>query len=142
MASPEKVKHLGVVTEVSDELVRVRIDSRAACGSCRARSACSLGEGGEKIIDVQNTEKGFSRGEEVEVVLNEKLGFRALFFGYLLPFLIVVTALIILTATTGNEALGGLGSLLFLIPYYTALYFFRDRLKKTFFFTINKQVNI
>lgn len=142
MASPEKVKHLGVVSEVTEGLVRVRIDSQAACGYCKARSSCSLSEGGEKIIDVHNPGKGFSRGEEVEVLLNEKLGFRALFFGYLLPFMIVVTALVIITTVTGNEAAGGIGSLLFLLPYYATLYFFRDRLKKTFFFTINKQVNI
>lgn len=141
MASPEKVKHLGVVSEATEELVRVKIDSQAACGSCKARSACSLGEGGEKIIDVHNPEKVFSKGEEVEVMLNEKLGFRALFFGYLLPFMIVVTTLVILTTVTGDEAVGGLGSLLFLVPYYATLYFFRDSLKKTFFFTINKPVN-
>ncbi len=141
MSSQASIKHKGTVREVSGSQVRVKIDPKTACGSCQAKSSCSLAEMEEKIIDVKETKEKFSVGEEVEVTLSQTLGFKALFYGYILPFIVVVTVLITLIAVTGNEALSGITALLFLVPYYATLHFFRDKLKKEFSFTINKPVN-
>ena len=63
---------------------------------------------------------------------------KALFYGYLLPFVLMLTSLILFYETTGNEAVAGLVALSILIPYYIVLYFFRNTLKRAFKFELEK----
>jgi len=72
------------------------------------------------------------------VLFKESKGFVALFYGYLLPFLLVLGSLIISNTITKNELINGLISLGILIPYYTTLYFFRHLLKKVFKFEVEE----
>lgn len=71
-------------------------------------------------------------------MFRESEGVKALFYGYLLPFILVLFALILSFETTGNEALAGLSALGILIPYYIILYFFRHSLKRAFNFELEK----
>lgn len=80
----------------------------------------------------------YSPGQEVTVIFQESKGFTALFYGYVLPFIIVLLTLIISISTTNNELLSGLISLGILLPYYTTLYFFRHLLKKVFKFEVEE----
>lgn len=143
MSAAQNVCHPGVVQSVEPHLIRVNILSRSACGSCHAKSSCSLGESQDKTIDVYRPENSgsFTIGEQVEVVMQESMGLKALFVGYITPFLFVLFTLILLTSITGNEKLAGLISLSTLIPYYVSLYFFRHSLKKTFSFSVRKIEN-
>ena len=93
----------------------------------------------EKEIEINNISKCYSPGEEVTVLFQESQGFKALFYGYMLPFLIVLSTLITTFSLTNNEATAGLLSLLVLAPYYTTLYFFRHQLKKVFKFEIEER---
>lgn len=143
MSAASTVGHLGVVKIIEHNLIRVSILSKSACGSCHAKGACSLGESEEKMIDVFHNDSttSFSIGEHVEVVMHESMGLKALFLGYLLPFLAVLSTLIVLISVTGDEKLSGLVSLATLIPYYISLYFFGNSLKKTFSFSVKKIEN-
>ena len=91
-----------------------------------------------KIIDIYESGKDYKTGEVVNVIMRQSLGYKAMLLAYGLPFLLVLAALIILTSLHVNELIAGLGSLSLLIPYYLAIYFFRDNLQKTFTFTIKK----
>jgi positive regulator of sigma E activity len=90
----------------------------------------------EKEIEIPCTGINYSTGQEVTVVMRELSGFKALFYGYILPFILVLATLIIVYAITGSEALSGLISLGILVPYYITLYFLRDYLKKVFKFEL------
>jgi len=46
---------------------------------------------------------------------------------------------VVVLEVTGDELLGGLAALGMLVPYYLLLYFFRERIKKSFSFTIDAQ---
>jgi sigma-E factor negative regulatory protein RseC len=143
MSAAQNVCHPGVVESVGPHLIRVNILSRSACGSCHAKSSCSLGESQDKTIDIYPLEDSasFTIGEQVEVIMQESMGLKALFWGYITPFIFVLLTLILLVSITGNEKLAGLISLATLFPYYVSLYFFRHSLKKTFSFSIRKIEN-
>ncbi len=68
--------------------------------------------------------------------MQQSLGFRALFLGYVLPFVILVVVLFIAMEITQNDLFSGLLGLATLIPYYLILYLMKDKLQKTFAFSL------
>ena len=82
--------------------------------------------------------RSYSPGQEVTVIFQESLGFRALIYGYIIPFLLVLSILITTFNVTGNEVIAGLSALGALIPYYLVLYFFRGFLKNVFKFELEE----
>ena len=49
----DRIEHSGVVKRVDAERVCVEITAHGACGSCKAREACGLGETGQKIVEIR-----------------------------------------------------------------------------------------
>jgi sigma-E factor negative regulatory protein RseC len=133
-----RISHDGIVDSLEGSDVVVRITSYAACSECHARGACNVTEVKEKYLRVKASHSGFRTGEKVRVVLSQSLGFRALFLGYVLPFLLVLTALLITTAAGCSELVAGLLSLSVLVPYYILLKIFRGRLDRRFSFSLQK----
>jgi sigma-E factor negative regulatory protein RseC len=72
----------------------------------------------------------------VEVVGKTSQGFKALFYGYVFPFMLIMAILIILTSLQFSEGLSGLISLSVLVPYYFVLYLTRNKIRKSFEFEI------
>ncbi len=140
MDSPPCIEQKGVIEEISDELARVRISSFAACAYCHARKACGIPEGTSRVIEVSVTEKGFSKGDPVYINMKRSMGLKAAVIAYIVPFVIVITSLLLLTMFNIGELFSGTISLVILIPYFTGLYFFRDRLKRSFIFTMKKAI--
>ena len=139
----QQICHPGVVEQVKGHEVLVRIESQAACGKCQANSYCGMGESTDKAVEVdlrksQGTFEpdDFHPGQHVEVILSRGLGYRALLMGYMLPFLILLTTLIVMFYSTGNEGLSALVALLLMVPYYGLLYHYRQKLRQTFHFSI------
>ena len=138
MQSSKSVEHKGTVESISDGMVKVNILSLSACASCHARGACSVADMQEKIIDIRTPETNFSIGETVNVAMQQSLGFKALFLGYVLPFILVMIILFSCAAAGFSEGKSGLLSLAVLPPYYLVLYMLKDKLRKTFSFRIQK----
>ena len=140
MKQIKQIIHPGIIKSISGNELQVCIIAQAACASCTLKGACSVSEVDKKIIDicVENPDD-YKNGESIEVYFKQSLGFRALFLGYVLPFLILVISLITLMSITQNELLSGVISLMLLIPYYLILYFSKDKIKKTFAFSIKKK---
>jgi sigma-E factor negative regulatory protein RseC len=67
------------------------------------------------------------------------MGNKAVLLGYLVPFIILVTTLITLSTFGASEWLMGITSLCALAPYFLLLYFFRNRLRKTFTLSARKK---
>ena len=134
----KRISHEGIVDSLQGNEVVVRITSNAACNNCHMKGACNVTEEKEKYLKVQAGPGRFNTGEKVRVVLAQSLGFRALFLGYVLPFLFVLTALLIMSAAGSSELLAGLVSLAVLPPYYIGLKLFRGRLVRQFSFFLQK----
>lgn len=93
----------------------------------------------EKEVEITNFRGKYIPGQEVSVIFRESLGFKALFYGYVLPFLLVLFMLIFSYYVTKNEIIAGLSGLGILLPYYIMLYFFRGVLKKIFNFELEEE---
>jgi sigma-E factor negative regulatory protein RseC len=126
------------VKEATANSLVVSIINQSACATCHAKGACTIADVQEKEIDLIPNGRNYSPGQEITVLLKEAQGFKALFYGYVLPFLLVLFTLVITFSVTNKEGLAGLLSLGILIPYYITLYFFRNNLKKVFKFEVEE----
>ena len=137
MSVTETITHPGVVEKVEGEKVFVKILAQSACSSCHAKGMCSIAEVEEKTVEVNYMQDGNDKaGDQVTVRMERSLGKKAVFLGYVLPFILLMTTLILMINLTSNEGLSALASLLILGPYYLLLYLFKEKLSKQFRFRI------
>jgi sigma-E factor negative regulatory protein RseC len=138
MTDNSLVLHNGKVIGTKDNRVQVRITSPYACSDCHAKPVCTAYERKGKIIDAVAQEP-LNNGDSVIIKMEEKFGWRALFYGFILPFILVVLVLFLLHALGSGEietALSAIGSL---VPYYMVLYLFREKIEKNFIFKAEKK---
>ncbi len=131
------IQHPGIVESVHDAHLIVRVLSQSACGNCHSRAYCSMTDMQEKAIEVPRPmQQPFSPGQQVLVTLQENLGFRALFLGYLMPFLVLVGGVVAAMTAGADEAGAAITGIALMLPYYGLLYLLRDRIKRRFEFRI------
>lgn len=134
-----KIKHAGVVDGVEGECVRVRILQSSACSACKVAAHCNASETKEKIIDVMDADAShYQKGDQVMVVADTAVGFRANLYGYLLPLILMVVTLVGVLAATHSEGLAALSALGILIPYYVLLFLMRNKLRNRLSFTLER----
>lgn len=134
-----KIKHAGVVDGVEGECVRVRILQSSACSACKVAAHCNASETKEKIIDVMDADAShYQKGDQVMVVADTAVGFRASLYGYLLPLVLMVVTLVAVLAASHSEGLAALSALGILIPYYVLLFLMRNKLRNRLSFTLER----
>ena len=132
------VEQQGTVEEVAGHKVFVRIRQISACGDCHARSMCSMTEMEDKLIEADDNSLNLHQGDTVNITMKRSMGNKAVLLGYMIPFLLLIIVLLVLSATHVKEGVIGLAAVAILLAYYTILHLFRDRLKKSFTFTLSK----
>jgi positive regulator of sigma E activity len=133
----DTIRHPGRIEKINHNKGSVTILSQSACSACHAKGVCNMSEMEEKVVDVfLDPEKKYEVGQEVDVVMQKALAPKAVFLGYILPFVVIMLSLVVLIPVTGSEGLAALISLGLLIPYYIVIYLFRDKLQKTFMFKV------
>jgi len=133
----KSILHEGVVTKITDDVVTITLKGNINCDGCKAKMACGASESTDKEIEIFNSISNIQLNENVEVALNKSLGLRAVFFAYVLPFIIMLSVLLI-SSTLVKEWIAGVLSILVLLPYYTILSFMKNSFKETFKFSILK----
>jgi len=134
-----KIKHSGTIEAISGDVLQVRIMQSSACAGCKVSAHCTASESKEKKIDVYGEDASlYHVGQQVTLLADRRMGMLALFYAYILPFIILLSVLVAVVSITGNEVKGALASLLSLIPYYLIVYLFRDRIKSQVYFQIEK----
>ena len=137
MNTENQITHDGHIARIEDGVINVRIIAQAGCVSCSAKSSCSVSEIEEKLVEVPvPPNHSYKVGDAVVVVLNQNQGLKAVFFGYILPFFVLLFSLIGMQAVVHNEGLAGLFALAMLIPYYLGLYLLRNVMRKKFSFQL------
>ena len=117
------IEHCGVVERTERDTVYVRITSRSACGTCKARQACGLAEAQDKIVAVATPEAG-----QYAVVL-----------AYVGALAVLLAVLVGTIAVAGwSEGAGALAAIAGVGVYYFALWLFRRKIEHTIQFTITK----
>lgn len=134
------IKHRGVVEKIEGTHVVVRIVQTSACSACSAKGLCNASESKEKQIDVYGVQASYRIGEEVVVCGTTSMGMRAVLLAFGVPLLILLLALFVtMRITDGDALLSAFVALLAVMPYYSLVYFMKDKLDRTFSFTIEKQ---
>ena len=134
------IKHRGIVEKVEGSHVVVRIVQTSACAACSAKGLCNASESKEKQIDVYEVNASYRIGEEVVLCGTTSMGMRAVFLAFGIPMLLLLVALFVAMRVTDGDALvSSLVALFAVVPYYLVIYFMKDKLNKTFSFTIEKQ---
>lgn len=131
------ITHQGIVENIDDDHVYVRIIQTSACASCSIKGHCSSADSKEKIIEIQTPCNTYAIGDSVWVVGQLSMGMKAVLLAFFIPFLILVFSLFtLMSILDGNELLSGAISLLLLVPYYWGIWLNRTKLKNKFSFTI------
>lgn len=141
MADIDYIEHEGVVTEVTAQLVKVRIVNESACASCHASGSCTAADLQDKLIDVYQSESDFKPGQKVMLLGKKSLAPKAVLLAYVYPILLILAVLIATFYILDNELLAGGLALAALVPYYAIIYSLKDKLKRTFSFSIKHQIN-
>ena len=152
------IKHDGIIIALNEDgTALVRIVQTSACAACKAKAMCASAESVEKEMTVQLTVDSLQLtvGDAVEVMVQQKMGWKAVVLAYLLPFFVMLAVMFIgngllamgdgATGLLGDEAkreaVLGTIALCAMALYYIVLGLFKDKLQKEFSFTAKKKNN-
>lgn len=136
MVSNKEVTHTGIVKSKTGQGIKVSIVVQSGCASCQIKGTCSMSEQSDKELDIICDPLLYHIGQHVKIKLKASQGFNALFLGYILPFVILILTMIVTSKITTNEGIIGIAAILSLIPYYSLLYIYRNKIKKKFTYVV------
>ena len=167
----EMIKHDGIIIALNEDgTALVRIVQTSACAACKAKAMCASAESAEKemtavllsdngrpmgygVLDADKPLLEYKVGDTVEVMVQQKMGWKAVVLAYLLPFFVMLAVMFIgngllamgdgATGLLGDEAkreaVLGTVALCAMAVYYLVLGMFKDKLQKEFSFTARKR---
>ncbi|MDY5969885.1 MAG: SoxR reducing system RseC family protein [Bacteroidales bacterium] len=138
----EIAKHEGTVLSTQQGAVKVLVTTMSACGSCSAHAHCGFSENRDRemVIDTSEWEQ-YHQGDKVEVSVNERLGFIAVWWAYIAPAMLLLGCIMSLLAVMDSEPLAVLITLAAVALYFLVLSQFKGRLQRRFSFGISKVGN-
>ena len=149
------IKHDGIIIALNEDgTALVRIVQTSACAACKAKAMCASAESAEKEMTVvllgengkvtteNNSTQSYHVGDTVEVMVQQKMGWKAVVLAYLLPFFVMLAVIFMGNALWNvREEILGTAALCAMALYYIVLGLFKDRLQKEFSFTAKKKNN-
>ena len=136
------IKHDGIIIALNEDgTALVRIVQTSACTACKAKAMCASAESAEKEMTVVLLgDEQWAVGNEVEVMVQQKMGWKAVVLAYLLPFFVMLAVMLIGNAIWAvREEILGTVALCAMALYYLILGMFKDKLQKEFSFTAKKK---
>jgi len=135
------IEHSGVIERIEGHHLFVRVAQQSACSGCRARSLCMPTGGNGQIVEVAASNPELHHLNDPVVISGQQsLGMEAAALAFVIPLLLVVSAIVFATWMHWDESISALVGLLLLLPYYASLYLLRDHLRKKFVFTIKETI--
>ena len=159
----EMIKHDGIIIALNEDgTALVRIVQTSACAACKAKAMCASAESAEKEMTVvllgengkvktennstqsyttlHDSTQSYHVGDTVEVMVQQKMGWKAVVLAYLLPFFVMLAVMLIGNAIWAvREEILGTVALCAMALYYLVLGMFKDKLQKGFSFTARKK---
>lgn len=118
----------GIVTAISPGALHVRVKQESACTQCHARQFCTSTDCKDRDLDLRVDSGHWRVGDEVLVIARAGIGRRAVLLAFVLPLVLLLTALSLSQTLGSSPEVGILITLLVLALYYLALYSQRHRL--------------
>ena len=147
------IRHDGIIIALNEDgIARVRIVQTSACSACKAKAMCASAESKEKEMDVvligdeamrlRGESMNYKVGDEVEVMVQQRMGWKAVILAYLLPFFVMLAVICVGNGLLNvrEEVLGTI-ALCAMAVYYIVLGLFKNKLQKEFSFTAKKKNN-
>ena len=147
------IKHDGIIIALNEDgTALVRIVQTSACAACKAKAMCASAESAEKEMTVvllgengkvkteNNSTQSYHVGDTVEVMVQQKMGWKAVVLAYLLPFFVMLAVMLIGNAIWAvREEILGTVALCAMALYYLVLGMFKDKLQREFSFTAKRK---
>lgn len=131
------IEHKGVITSISDHKISVMILQQSACSSCHAKGACTAADSKEKMVDVSDFTGKYKVNDLVTVVGQKSMGYKAVWWAFVIPIIIVVSLLVVSISVWGfGDMEAAMAAIVSLVPYYGLLYLLRNKMANSFKFTI------
>ncbi len=129
--------HEGIVQQVRPGCVEVRIESVSACATCAAHGKCGFAESKEKTVEVPAADwQQYQPGNRVAVHIDESRGMLAVWMAYVLPALLMLAAIVALSAAGLPEWAVVLSAFVVLALYLLLLYLLRRKVESRFTLTV------
>ena len=164
------IKHDGIIIALNEDgTALVRIVQTSACAACKAKAMCASAESAEKEMTVvllnqeprtRNQDasattdqskvtslgslllapEAYKVGDTVEVMVQQKMGWKAVMLAYLLPFFVMLAVMLSGNAIWSvREEILGTVALCAMALYYLVLGIFKDKLQREFSFTAKRK---
>ena len=129
----------GTIKKIQDNTLFVEVERRAACAACHAKNVCNPFNKKDEMISIQVNNPDFFQVEEnVQLILKQSMGTKAVVIAYLLPFLALALGLFVTFYFTKNELLSIGVAFAVTSLYYLFIKRLDHKLKKHFTFLVNK----
>lgn len=132
-------EQVGIVVDVKPKEVVVKIEQKSTCANCHSRGACTSFDKKDKEIEVATDKAAdYKIGDKVKVSISTKLGMKAVFIAFVLPFVFLMIAIVLsLKVFDLSEALSCLIAISVMGIYYFILFKRKKSLRKQFVFKIH-----
>ncbi len=138
MANSSIIAHQGLIRSIKNGKAEISLLDASGCSSCAIKSSCGASNTADKIVEVPIPIGTFSVGEIVALEMTYKQGFTALFWAYIIPFVLVIATLVTSVQLGLPESQSAVISLAVLPVYYLLLHLLNALLSKQFQFKIKK----
>ena len=136
MTGTEHISHEGIVTNRIGDKAIVHLIKPEECHSCRMKEFCGVTDEDRSRFEVPVQD--LEIGDTIALELKPGIGFRALFWAYLFPFLLVLFVITVGSWWGLSEQWLGVLSLLVLPPYFLGLSRFKKELKSQLNLKVSK----
>jgi sigma-E factor negative regulatory protein RseC len=133
----EEIIHTGIIRQGHDGQLQVEITDQVECSACHVKGTCAAGSSKDKIFPVDSGMSDFVPGESVYLHLSMKTAFKALFWAYILPLVILLVSIGGI-GMIASELTTGLITLAVLAIYYIVLYLTKNFFNKEFSLNIKR----
>ena len=135
----KNIEHLAEIISIEGYMVEVKMVVSSACVSCQAKTACGASESVDKRVDVFVEDPSlFEIGDNVMVTITQSMGMKAVLYAYILPFVLLLSSLLLTLNLGFSESVAGLTSLGVVGFYYVGLYLMRDKLDREIIFNLRR----
>lgn len=132
-------KREGVVCEINQGDVVVRLQQLSACTGCHAKEFCCSTDCAERYLRVPRQGETYEIGEKVLILGEDRLGRLAVFLSFVLPIFVLLSGLVLGIYALGlSEPVAVLVAIGFLALYYLVLRLCEGRLRRIMVFRLEK----
>jgi sigma-E factor negative regulatory protein RseC len=125
-----------MITKVYPGILQIEIHDETACDACSAQKSCCMSGAREKRIEIPFTSGNYHPGDKVTVTGKRSMGAWATLIAFIVPLILILVALLAASSRGVGERQAAMISLSVVVIYYLGIYFFRNKFKQTFTFTI------